>query len=70
MIDKLNLVEVAKKLGKNQRLIIKSLIASPLPINNFSSVKSIVSNLQDRGLVVIKDNQLHLSVLGQEAWNI
>lgn len=69
MIDKLNLPEVAKKLGKKQRLIIKSLIASPLPIYNFSFVKSIVSNLQDQGLVAIKDNQLHLTVLGHEAWD-
>ncbi len=70
MIDRLSLEEAAKKFGKNQRLIIKSLIASPLPINKFTSLKSVVSNLQERGVVVIKEHHLHLTALGQEAWNL
>lgn len=57
--------EATKGLGKNQTLILKSLYLSPLPIKQFSSVKSTVFNLWDRGLVELKDAQVSLTELGQ-----
>lgn len=57
--------EATKGFGKNQTLILKSLYLSSLPIQQFSSVKSTVFNLQDRGLVEIKDAQVSLTEIGQ-----
>jgi predicted methyltransferase len=63
--------EATKSLGKNQTLILKSLYLSPLSVKQFSSVKSTVFNLQDRGLVELKDGQVSLTEMGQavcELW--
>jgi transcription elongation factor Elf1 len=57
--------EATKGFGRNQTLILRSLYLSSLPIKQFSSVKSTVFNLQDRGLIELKDDQVSLTELGQ-----
>jgi len=49
------------------RLILKSLYLSLQSIEQFSSVKSAVFSLQDRGLVELKGDQVSLTELGQAA---
>ncbi len=63
-----NILEAAKRLGKSQKLIIKSLLQfnSSLPIEFFGSDKAVVLNLQDRGLVEIKNDHIFLTSLGKE----
>ena len=63
--------EATKGFGKNQTLILSTLYLSPQPIKQFSSVKSTVFNLQDRGLVKLEDERVCLTRLGQavyESW--
>ncbi|MEL7505445.1 MAG: sigma factor-like helix-turn-helix DNA-binding protein, partial [Cyanobacteria bacterium J06554_6] len=57
--------EATKKLGRNQKLILKSLHQSPQSVKQFSSVKSTVLNLQGRELIEIKNNEVYLTELGQ-----
>ncbi|MBD1995251.1 DEAD/DEAH box helicase family protein [Leptolyngbya sp. FACHB-541] len=67
--DKLR--EATKGFGKNQTLILRSLYLSPQPVEQFSSVKDTVLNLQDRGLIKLEDNRVFLTSLGQavcESW--
>lgn len=66
-----NILEITKRLYKNQRLILQSLYMSPYPIKEFSSVKNTILYLQARGLVELKDDQVSLTSLGQavcELW--
>ena len=63
--------EATKGFGRNQTYILRSLHLSPLPLKQFSSLKSTVLNLQDRELVELKGNQISLTELGQavcELW--
>ncbi|XGB40298.1 MAG: hypothetical protein LVT47_06405 [Cyanobacteria bacterium LVE1205-1] len=63
--------EAIKGFGRNQKHILKSLYLSPRPIKHFSSVKSAVFNLQNRGLIELRGDQVFLTELGQavcEAW--
>ena len=63
--------EATKGFGRNQTCILRSLHLSPLPLKQFSSLKSTVLNLQDRELVELKGNQISLTELGQavcELW--
>ncbi len=62
--------EATRTLGRNQRLIVKSLYLSPLPIERFSSVKSTVVNLQDRGLVELKNGLVSLTEMGQAVYEL
>jgi hypothetical protein len=65
-----NISEAAKKLGKSQKLIIKSLLQfnSSLPIEFFGSEKAVILNLQDKGFVEIKDVNVFLTALGRQLW--
>jgi len=58
--------------GKNQKIILKSLkTRSPLSLDYFSSIKSAVINLESRGLVEIRGEQVFLLPLGEsllEEW--
>jgi hypothetical protein len=65
-----NILETAKKLGKSQKLIIKSLLQfnSSLPIEFFASDKAVILNLQDRGFVEIKNDNVFLTYLGRQLW--
>lgn len=65
-----NILETAKKLGKSQKLIIKSLLQfnSSLPIEFFGSDKAVILNLQDRGFVEIKNDNVFLTSLGRQLW--
>lgn len=65
-VDKIR--EATKGFGKNQRLILSSLYLSPQLINKFTSVKNTILNLQERGLVQLKDDQLLLTDLGQTSY--
>ena len=63
--------EVTKGLDKIQTLILKELYLSPQPIKQFSSTKDTILNLQDRRLIELKDDRVHLTNLGQaicESW--
>jgi hypothetical protein len=63
-----NILETAKRLGKSQKLVIKSLLQfkSSLPIEFFGSDKGVILTLQDRGLVEIKNDHVFLTSLGRE----
>ena len=66
-----NILEIAKRLYKNQRLILQSLYMSSYPIKEFSSVKNTILYLQAKGLVELKEDQVFLTSLGQsvcELW--
>ena len=67
-----NLQEATKSLGKNQKIILKSLkISSPLSLDYFSSIKNAVVSLESRGLIEIRDEQVLLLPSGNsllEAW--
>jgi hypothetical protein len=60
-----DILEAAKRLSYNQKLIIKSLCIFSCPLQSFSSAKAVVLKLQDRGLVEIKDEQVSLTSLGK-----
>jgi hypothetical protein len=71
MDDAHKIREATKGFGRSQRLILSSLYLSPRPIRQFSSVKSAVFNLQNRGLIELRGDQVFLTELGQavcEAW--
>lgn len=71
MDDAYDIRKATKGFGKNQTLILRSLYLSPQSIKQFSSVKSAVFNLRDRGLVELKDEQVSLTDLGMavcESW--
>jgi Probable Zinc-ribbon domain/Sigma-70, region 4 len=57
--------QATKGIGKNQRFILGALYSSPQPLKKFISVQNVVVNLQNRGLVELKDDQAFLTVLGQ-----
>lgn len=65
MENSLDTLKATKGLGKNQKLILQSLSISPHPVKQFNSVKKIVLNLQARGLVELKDEEVTLTLLGQ-----
>jgi len=72
MDDAYNIREGTKGFGRNQRLILSSLYLSPQPIKKFTSVKITILNLQERGLVQLKDDQVFLTDFGQaicEFWH-
>ena len=58
--------------GKNQKIILKSLkTRSPLSLNYFSSIRNAVINLESRGLVEVRGEQVFLLPLGErllEEW--
>jgi Hypothetical methyltransferase/Probable Zinc-ribbon domain/Type III restriction enzyme, res subunit/Sigma-70, region 4 len=61
-----------QKLGKNQKIILKSLhVRSPLALDYFASIRYAVSNLENRGLLEVRDEQVFLLPLGinlLESW--
>jgi Hypothetical methyltransferase/Probable Zinc-ribbon domain/Type III restriction enzyme, res subunit len=66
-MDNLSKVEKATKwLSRNQKSIIKSLFQEklPLPIQFFSSDKTVILKLQDRGLIEIQNEQVSITTLG------
>lgn len=65
MDDAYNIREATKKFGRMQRLILQSLYLSSKPIKNFPSFKSTLLNLQERGLVQLKDDQVSLTDFGK-----
>jgi hypothetical protein len=72
MDDAYNIREATKGFGRNQRLILSSLYLSPQPIKKFTSIKITILNLQERGLVQLKDDQVFLTDFGQaicEFWH-
>ncbi|MEG4006953.1 zinc-ribbon domain-containing protein [Microcoleus sp. Pol11C1] len=70
MDDAYNIREARKGFGRMQKLILQSLYLSSEPIKKFTSVKSTLLNLQDRGLVQLKDDQVSLTDLGQAVCQI
>lgn len=68
MVDADRIYEATKRLGKNQKLIFEQLYSSPSSIKHSSSVQSILLNLQDRGLIKLKNGQISLTELGQAAY--
>ncbi len=70
MDDAYNIREATKGFGRMQKLILQSLYLSSEPIKKFTSVKSTLLNLQDRGLVQLKDDQVSLTDLGQAVCQI
>ncbi|MEG5176011.1 zinc-ribbon domain-containing protein [Microcoleus sp. B3-D7] len=65
MDDAYNIREARKGFGRMQKLILQSLYLSSEPIKKFTSVKRTLLNLQDRGLVQLKDERVSLTDLGQ-----
>jgi DNA topoisomerase IA len=59
-----DILEAAKGLGKNQKLIIKSLREDPLPFQPLTSTRKVIFNLKNRGIIEIQDEQMSLTVLG------
>ena len=57
--------EAIKGLGKNQALFLKSLYLSPQSSQQPSSIKIIMLNLEDRGLIKRKEKQVFLTDLGK-----
>lgn len=70
MDDAYNIREARKGFGRMQKLILQSLYLSSEPIKKFTSVKSTLLNLQDRGLVQLKDDRVSLTDLGQAVCQI
>jgi hypothetical protein len=70
MDDAYNIREGTKGFGRMQKLILQSLYLSSEPIKKFTSVKRTLLNLQDRGLVQLKDDQVSLTDLGQAVCQI
>ncbi|MEG3991285.1 zinc-ribbon domain-containing protein [Microcoleus sp. S28C3] len=70
MDDAYNIREARKGFGRMQKLILQSLYLSSEPIKKYTSVKSTLLNLQDRGLVQLKDDQVSLTDLGQAVCQI
>ncbi len=60
-----NILETTKGLHRNQRLILQSLYTSPHSIKIFSFNKNTILNLQAKGLVELKNEQVSLTSLGQ-----
>jgi hypothetical protein len=62
----------ARSPGKNQKIILQSLkIRSPRSLDYFSSIKNAVINLESRGLVEIRGEQVFVLPLGEsllEEW--
>ena len=65
MDDAYNIREARKGFGRMQKLILQSLYLSSEPIKKFTSVKSTLLNLQNRGLVQLKEDRVSLTDLGQ-----
>ncbi|MEG4327308.1 zinc-ribbon domain-containing protein [Microcoleus sp. herbarium5] len=70
MDDAYNIREGTKGFGRMQKLILQSLYLSSEPIKKFTSVKRTLLNLQDRGLVQLKDDRVSLTDLGQAVCEI
>ncbi len=67
MNDAYNIQEATKGFGKKQSResrILRSLYLSPQPIEQFSVVRKALHNLQGRGLIEIKNDQVSLTELG------
>jgi Hypothetical methyltransferase/Probable Zinc-ribbon domain/Type III restriction enzyme, res subunit len=62
----LDVIEATKHLSQNQKSIIKSLsqFGVPVAINFFDSNKTVIVKLQERGLVIIQNEQVSLTSLG------
>ncbi len=65
MDDAYNIREARKGFGRMQKLILQSLYLSSQPIKKFTSVNSTLLNLQNRGLIQLKDDRVSLTDLGQ-----
>src|SRR6478672_1962341 len=65
MDDAYNIREATKGLSRNQRRILRSLYLSSQAIKKFTSIKSTIVTLQERGLVQLKDDQVFLTDFGQ-----
>jgi hypothetical protein len=65
MDDEQKIREVAKGFGRNQRLILISLYRSPQPINQFGFAKRTILKLQNRELIVLREDQVFLTDLGR-----
>jgi hypothetical protein len=65
MDDAYNIREATKRFGRMQKLILQSLYLSSQPIKKFTSVNSTLLNLQNRGLIHLKDDRVSLTDLGQ-----
>jgi hypothetical protein len=67
MNDAYNIQETTKEFAKKQTRetrILRSLYSSPQPIEQFSVIRKSLQNLQDRGLIEIKNDQASLTERG------
>jgi Hypothetical methyltransferase/Probable Zinc-ribbon domain/Type III restriction enzyme, res subunit len=59
-----DILEAVKGLGKNQKQIIKSLRNSSISLHPLMSIRKVIFNLRDRGIIEIQDEKMSLTFLG------
>jgi hypothetical protein len=56
-----DILEAVKGLGKNQKQIIKSLRNSSISLHPLMSIRKVIFNLRDRGIIEIQDEKMSLT---------